>query len=89
MSLNEISRENPSIVTGAGHEEIEPRELFVNFENENLNCVLKVKGKDDKLVAVCPDLITVTSALVLSSKYSQVDLVPRPSQRRSHRRCRV
>jgi hypothetical protein len=59
VSLDEISREDPSIVTGAGQEEAESRKLFVNFENENLNCVLKVKGKDDKLVAVCPDLITV------------------------------
>ncbi len=31
--------------------------LFVEFENENLSAVLREKGKPERLVAVCPDLI--------------------------------
>lgn len=33
--------------------------LFIEFENENLSAVLKEQGKEDKMLAVCPDLITV------------------------------
>lgn len=36
-----------------------PRTMHVDFENENLSAVLKVEGADDKVVAVCPDLIQV------------------------------
>lgn len=32
--------------------------LQVDFENENLNAILKEEGKEDKLLAICPDLIT-------------------------------
>lgn len=32
--------------------------LFVEFENENLSAILKEEGKKDKVIAVCPDLIT-------------------------------
>lgn len=32
--------------------------LHVDFENENLNAILKEEGKLDKLLAICPDLIT-------------------------------
>jgi DUF917 family protein len=31
--------------------------LLVEFENENLCAILKQKGEEDKLLAVCPDLI--------------------------------
>jgi DUF917 family protein len=31
--------------------------LFVEFENENLCAVLKQEGEEDKVIAVCPDLI--------------------------------
>lgn len=37
----------------------EQSRLLVEFENENLNAVLKVTGQEDKLLAICPDLITV------------------------------
>lgn len=32
--------------------------LIVAFENENLSAILREQGKEDKLLAVCPDLIT-------------------------------
>jgi DUF917 family protein len=32
--------------------------LCVDFENENLNAILKQSGKDEQLLAICPDLIT-------------------------------
>lgn len=60
--LDEIAREDPSStaddVTQADGV-VELRRLFVEFENENLNAVLKVEGKEDKIMAICPDLITV------------------------------
>jgi DUF917 family protein len=31
--------------------------LLVEFENENLCAILKQKGEEDKVLAVCPDLI--------------------------------
>ncbi|PVH95133.1 DUF917-domain-containing protein [Periconia macrospinosa] len=34
-------------------------QLTIEFENENLSAVLSEEGKDEKLLAVCPDLITV------------------------------
>lgn len=36
----------------------QPKSLHVDFENENLNAILREQGKEDKLLAVCPDLIT-------------------------------
>ena len=57
--LDEISREDPSNIADRAQEAGEPRRALVEFENENLNVVLKEKGKDDKLLAICPDLITV------------------------------
>ncbi|RDL40560.1 uncharacterized protein BP5553_00539 [Venustampulla echinocandica] len=33
--------------------------LLIDFENENLSAILKVDGKEDKVVACCPDLICV------------------------------
>jgi DUF917 family protein len=36
-----------------------PSTMYVEFENENLSAVLKVKGAEDKVLAVCPDLIQV------------------------------
>lgn len=38
--------------------------LFVEFENENLSAVLKVRGAEDSVLAVCPDLIQVSPSLV-------------------------
>ena len=35
-----------------------PHSLLVDFENENLSAVLKGEGREDKVLAVCPDLIT-------------------------------
>lgn len=65
--LAEIPRDDiPGVKENNEGKETEPRELFVDFENENLNAVLKVKGKEDSLLAICPDLITV-SPLVPSS----------------------
>jgi DUF917 family protein len=32
--------------------------LHVDFENENLNALLREEGKEEKLLAICPDLIT-------------------------------
>jgi DUF917 family protein len=32
--------------------------LLVDFENENLSAILQEPGKPDRLLAVCPDLIT-------------------------------
>ncbi|KUJ20906.1 uncharacterized protein LY89DRAFT_694593 [Mollisia scopiformis] len=32
--------------------------LLVDFENENLSAILKEDGKEDQLLAICPDLIT-------------------------------
>lgn len=32
--------------------------LLVDFENENLNAILQEAGKEDRVLAVCPDLIT-------------------------------
>ncbi|XMA08178.1 hypothetical protein WAI453_000969 [Rhynchosporium graminicola] len=32
--------------------------LVVDFENENLSAILKTPGKDNRVLAVCPDLIT-------------------------------
>ncbi|KAL2074474.1 hypothetical protein VTL71DRAFT_8252 [Oculimacula yallundae] len=32
--------------------------LLVDFENENLSAILKTPGQDDRVLAVCPDLIT-------------------------------
>jgi DUF917 family protein len=34
------------------------RQLFVEFENENLCAILKVAGQEDTVLACCPDLIT-------------------------------
>jgi DUF917 family protein len=59
VSLDEISREDPSDIANVEQKAAESRRVFVEFENENLNVVLKVKGKEDKLLAICPDLITV------------------------------
>ncbi|KIN05893.1 hypothetical protein OIDMADRAFT_176029 [Oidiodendron maius Zn] len=56
--LDEISREDPSNIADRAQEAGEPRRALVEFENENLNVVLKEKGKEDRLVAICPDLIT-------------------------------
>lgn len=42
-------------------------ELWVEFENENLNAVLKAEGKEDRLLAICPDLITVRFLLYFRS----------------------
>ena len=61
--MDEISRDDPSRVDHKKEgREISSR-LFVDFENENLNAILKVEGKDDELLAICPDLITVRSLL--------------------------
>lgn len=61
--MDEISRDDPSRVNQKKEgREISSR-LFVDFENENLNAILKVEGKDDELLAICPDLITVCSLL--------------------------
>jgi DUF917 family protein len=63
--LAEIPRDDiPGVKENNEGKETEPRELFVDFENENLNAVLKVKGKEDSLLAICPDLITVSSLLL-------------------------
>lgn len=35
--------------------------LYVEFENENLSATRKVAGEEDEIVAVCPDLITVST----------------------------
>jgi DUF917 family protein len=61
--LDEISRDDPSRADSkrAGREICS--RLFVDFENENLNAILKVEGEADKLLAICPDLITVCSLL--------------------------
>ena len=34
------------------------KSLRVDFENENLNALLSEEGKEEKLLAICPDLIT-------------------------------
>lgn len=58
--LSEIPRDDPSTVETTVEEREEGhKKLFVDFENENLNAILKVDGKEDKLLAICPDLITV------------------------------
>lgn len=44
--------DTPSIITTS------TTSLHVDFENENLNAVLKEDGKHDRVLAVCPDLIT-------------------------------
>ncbi|TVY30036.1 putative D-/L-hydantoinase subunit A [Lachnellula hyalina] len=33
--------------------------LFIEFENENLSAILRNEGEEDKVLAVCPDLITL------------------------------
>lgn len=44
--------------TSASDDKTSPNSsLFIEFENENLYAVLKREGEEDKLVAVCPDLI--------------------------------
>ena len=47
-------------ITIAKLSEEETGEMYVEFENENLSAVLK-DGNDEKLLAVCPDLIQVSS----------------------------
>jgi DUF917 family protein len=57
--LDEILREDASNIANVEQEAVNSRRVFVEFENENLNVVLKVKGNQDRLLAICPDLITV------------------------------
>jgi hypothetical protein len=64
--LDEISRDEPSNFEVGKEGKEEHNRLFVDFENENLNAILKVEGKEDKLLAICPDLITVRYFLFLS-----------------------
>jgi len=45
-------------VTSASASSTPTQSLFVEFENENLSAVLKIKGQKDKVLACCPDLIT-------------------------------
>ncbi|TVY51163.1 putative D-/L-hydantoinase subunit A [Lachnellula cervina] len=33
--------------------------LFIEFENENLSAILRSEGEEDRVLAVCPDLITL------------------------------
>lgn len=58
--LSSIPREGGDGVAGE-------EELWVEFENENLNAMLKAKGKEDRLLAICPDLITVRFLLYFRS----------------------
>lgn len=77
--LDEISREDPSNVANVRQQEEQPRRLFVDFENENLNAILRADGKDDKLLAICPDLITVRPLLLLLTHSQPPEFQSSPS----------
>lgn len=56
--------------------------LLVEFENENLLAILRTKDREDKVLACCPDLITVFGILDLCIKICAdiILLVPRYGQ---------